>query len=69
VAFPSAFIGVPKVVVTPKTDLFGGSEVNDTMVASVRVVSATQFKVNVYRVDVAGGSWNVNLRLEWMAWE
>ena len=67
--FPTAFTNAPKVIVTPKTDLFGGGEVSDTIVASVRAISTTQFKVNAYRVDVAGGAWSVNLRLAWMAWE
>jgi hypothetical protein len=69
IAFLNAFTGTPRVVVTPKTDLFTGFEVDDTMVASIRAISPTQFKVNVYRVDSPGGSWSVNLRLEWMAWE
>ncbi|MBL8520103.1 MAG: hypothetical protein JNK75_05460 [Betaproteobacteria bacterium] len=68
ITFPTAFTFPPKVLVTPRFDLFGGGEVNDTVVATVRAISTTQFKVNVYRVDIAGGSWSANLNLVWQAW-
>jgi hypothetical protein len=70
VTFPTPFVGaVPKVMVTPRMDLFGGFEVNDTVVVTVRAVSLTQFKVNAYRVDAPGGAWSTNLRLAWRAWQ
>jgi hypothetical protein len=70
VTFPTPFIGaVPKVIVTPKTDDFGGGPVNDTLVASVRQISTTQFQVNVFRVDMPSGAWSVNTRLAWIAWQ
>ena len=56
-------------IATPKTDLFGGVEVNDTFTVSIRAISTTQFKVNVYRVDQPGVAWAVNLRLASMAWQ
>lgn len=64
VNFPTAFAVAPKVVVTPKLDL----DVGDTFAVTIRSISTTQFRVNVYRVDIAGGSWSANVRLEWQAW-
>jgi trimeric autotransporter adhesin len=69
VTFPFAFTAVPKVIVAPKIDLFGGNEIDDTFTVTVRAISTTQFKVNVYRVDTNGGGWSSNLRLAWQAWE
>jgi hypothetical protein len=69
ITFPTPFATVPKVIVTAKTDDFGGGPVNDTLVASVRSISTTQFQVNVFRVDIAGGAWSANTRLAWMAWQ
>jgi hypothetical protein len=70
ITFPAPFVGaVPKVMVTPRMELFGGVEVNDTVMVTVRAVSTTQFKVNAYRVDAAGGSWSTDLKLVWSAWQ
>jgi hypothetical protein len=64
VTFPTAFAVAPKVVVTPKLDL----DVADTFAVTIRSISTTQFRVNVYRLDTLGGSWGANMRLAWQAW-
>ena len=67
VTLPFAFEATPNVVATPRSDPL--SNTNDTFVVTVRQSATTYFVVNVYRVDVAGGSWSQNLLLDWMAWK
>ena len=66
VTLPFAFEATPNVIATPRSDPL--SNTNDTFVVTVRKSATTYFVVNVYRVDVAGGSWSQNLLLDWMAW-
>ena len=66
VTLPFAFEATPNVIATPRSN--PPSNTNDTFVVTVRKSAATYFVVNVYRVDVAGGSWSQGLLLDWMAW-
>jgi hypothetical protein len=69
VTLPSAFSSAPHVIVTPRGGTFGGSPVSDIFAASTRSVSTSQFVVNVYRIDNAGGTWSQTLQLDWLAWQ
>ena len=64
ITFSSAFTGTPKVNVTVR-----GGDYNDVFAVTTRNVSATQFQVNIYRVDSPGGLWGQSLVLDWFAWE
>jgi len=66
VTFPIAFPSSPVVTVTPRND--PSFNVNDTFVATLRTVTATNFTVNIVRVDSPAG-WAQNLRLHWKAWD
>ncbi|MBI1176216.1 hypothetical protein GC207_02115 [bacterium] len=63
ISFPTAFSAVPKVFVTPK-----GNDNPDTFAITTRAVSTTSFKVNIVRIDVAGG-WGQALQVDWYAVE
>ncbi len=67
VTFPIAFSSTPKVIATIHAD--PGWNVNDTFAVSVRQTSATTFVVNVYRVDISGGTWSQALQIDWQAWQ
>jgi hypothetical protein len=65
VTFPSPFPVSPQVLVTVRSD----SEVYpDTFAVTTRNVLTSQFRVNVYRVDLAGNSWTQPLKMDWVAW-
>lgn len=64
IVFPAAFTSAPRLQVTPRN-----VEDNDeTFVASVRTVTATNAVVNIVRVDAAGG-WTQDLQIDWLAWD
>ena len=69
VTFPVAFTAVPKVMLTPRGNLFMGNPVPDTFAVTTRVVTQSYFVVNVYFVSTSGGTWSQNLKLDWFAWE
>ena len=64
IAFPTPFTGPPRIVATSRAD--NSSEVYGL---TTRSISATQFEVNVVRLDVPGAAWSQQLQLDWMAWE
>ena len=64
VVFPTPFIGTPKITVTVK-----GGNYNDVFAVTTRNANNLGFQVNIYRVDNAGGTWNQNLEIDWIAWE
>jgi hypothetical protein len=66
VTFATAFQAPPRVNVTVR---YGQEDVPDTFAVSLRSVSSSQFKVNVYRVDIPASDWGQSLQLDWMAWE
>jgi hypothetical protein len=64
ITFPSAFASAPMVTVTVR-----GENFSDTFVVSTRSISTTQCVINIYRVDVAGGTWGQDLQVDWIAWQ
>ena len=66
ITFPVAFAAAPgQVLVTVRTA--AGQTYTDTFSATTREITATSFKVNVYRVESAGAAWGQNLQVDWMA--
>jgi hypothetical protein len=65
ITFPTAFIGTPKITVTPRNDPANIN--NDVYAVTVRSISATAAVINILRVDVAAG-WGQNMQLDWQAW-
>jgi 6-phosphogluconolactonase (cycloisomerase 2 family) len=63
IVFTSTFSAAPNVLVT-----LHGENYNDVFAVTTRNITTSQFQVNVYRVDVPGGSWLQNLKLDWIAW-
>lgn len=63
IMFPVAFSTPPKVLVTAR-----GNDTSDVFAISSRAVTAVGFKVNIVRVDLAGG-WGQNLQVDWYAVE
>jgi hypothetical protein len=62
--FPVAYTTIPKVNVTVKN----GNN-SDMFLTTVKTVSTSQIIVNVYRIDILGGSWGTGVYIDWMAWE
>jgi hypothetical protein len=63
ITFPTAFATVPKVFVMTK-----GNDNPDTFAISTRAVTTANFKVNLIRIDTAGG-WGQSLQVDWYAVE
>jgi len=63
ITFPAAFGSAPKVFVMTK-----GNDNPDTFAISTRAVTASNFKVNIVRIDTAGG-WGQALQVDWYAVE
>ena len=63
VTFPSAFSSTPNVMVTLR-----GQDFNDIFAVTTCYISASQFRVNVYRVDNNEGIWGQYLHMDWIAW-
>ncbi len=63
VNFPIPFSNPPKVIATAR-----GGDFQDTFAVTTTAISTTQFRINVLRLDGAGG-WGQNLQLDWMAWQ
>ena len=64
VNFPSPFAGPPMVHLTSR-----GSDVDDTFVVTARDVRRSDFKINIYRVDMPGSNWVQSLVVDWLAWQ
>lgn len=63
ISFPTAFVTAPRVLVAVR-----GNDTSDVFAISTRAVTASNFKVNILRVDLAGG-WGQNLQVDWYAVE
>ena len=63
ITFPTAFSTVPKVFVVAR-----GNDNPDTFATSTRAVTASNFKINIVRVDIASG-WGQALNVDWYATE
>lgn len=63
--FPSSFSNPPRLLVS----VLNGSDDDSTFCVSIRTVSTTQAKVNIYRIDVPGGNWTQDIYLNWLAYE
>ncbi|MBC8096260.1 MAG: hypothetical protein H7Y43_10635 [Akkermansiaceae bacterium] len=65
-AFPRVFNTMPTVTATPVCE--AGTDYADVFCLTIRRVTTTNFVVNFYRVDTAGG-WAQNPRVSYQAWE
>jgi hypothetical protein len=64
VNFPSPFAGPPQILLTAR-----GADVDDTFVVTARDVRSSDFKINIYRVDMPGSNWVQSLVVDWLAWQ
>jgi hypothetical protein len=63
VKFPSSFVRTPHVIAMAR-----GGNFKDTFAVTTTFVSRSSFRVNIKRLDGAGG-WGQRLVLDWFAWE
>lgn len=64
ISFGATFTAAPKVIVTAR-----GENYNDTFSLTTRNITTTNFQVNVYYTNTAGGAWAQNLKVDWFAFE
>ena len=67
ITFPQVFSVTPKILISVANDP-GFPNVNDIFAASISSNSPSAFRVNVMRLDTAGG-WSQQLRINWQAWQ
>jgi hypothetical protein len=64
ITFPTSFASPPRIVATPRAGNASG-----VFGVTTHSVGATQFDVNILRLDTPGAAWSQGLQLDWIAWE